>query len=195
MFGYTKMGYSIRLDHENRKLIFDVIEGRDLTQGQSSMPRMVFRYGEGDLSEVSYVDDRMTAATVGYAGGEGQDEDRLIYQVGSGSGWGRREIFLDCGGAEIDELIETGNAKLADAGPKVSLNAVIATKPKPLGADPGFSYGLGDFVTVLYRNIRLDTQITEITEVHEHSGTSVSYVFGSQAPTINEQVYRPKEVR
>ena len=192
MFEYTRMGYAITLDLAAKKLVFDVVPGTDHTAGQSINGRVVFSRGFGNLSTLVYTRDSFEYRNVGYAGGAGQDEDRLIYQIGEASGIDRREVFLDCGGAEIDELIDTGTAKLAEYAPRVSVEAEVQQGPFYCGVH----YDLGDWVTVedKSRGLVMDTQIIEMTEIHERSGEpSWQHVFGSKIPTTRN-LY-PKEVR
>lgn len=191
MFAYTRLGYSVRFDPAGPGLVFDVTAGRNLTASQSENPRMVFSVTRGNINLLSYVEDALGMATAGYAGGEGSGEDRLIYKVGGGSGYQRYEAFLDCGGAQIDELEKTGQAKLAALATQFYLDADIIP-----GAGAGVC-ALGDTVSVIHerRGTCLDAQITEITEVYEPGGTTVAYVFGSRSLSTAGRIRGAKEVR
>ncbi len=172
MFAYTGMGYRVSFEPESRGLVFDVIEGRDMTAGQDANPRVVFGAERGNLCGASYIEDCRTMATMGYAGGRGQAEYRVIARVGGGSGYKRRETFLSCAGAETEQLPATGLAKLAARGGRVSLAAEVVKRPG------GFEYELGDRVTVLPGGGRaLDARITEITEESGPDGESERLVF------------------
>ena len=83
-----------------KKWVFDVVIGRDLTTGQKNHPPVIFSPEFDNIQSQDYVDSWLQYKNVGYAGGPGEEEDRLIQMIGSGSGFDRREVFLDCSSAE-----------------------------------------------------------------------------------------------
>jgi hypothetical protein len=187
--GYSQLGYKVTLDLPSRTLVFDVVEGRDMT-ADSATHRAVYDPAMGNLTARGYTVSHMDYANVGYAAGEGRDEDRLIQQIGTAEGWMRREVYIDCGSANIDDLIDEGTAKLAAMAPQVSMDADVIVRRTEQGVTYAPEPGLGDFVTVRDQTVglRLDTQITEVTDSWEHGKHTVSAVFGSTAPTIMDKV-------
>lgn len=191
LYPYTKLGYEILADALNKRFIFDILPGTDHSKIQDDNPRIVFSSEFGNLASATYITDYLESANVGYAGGEGRDEDRLIYRIGNTSGFDRREVFLDCGGANIDELIDTGTAKLAEYVPKISVDAEVLQQPFVCGID----YDLGDIVTIEDAAFTLHSRIIEVTEVYE-AGKAVPawrHVFGDKIPVVRD--WKSREVR
>lgn len=184
---FCEMGWLVRLDFQNRKWMFDVLPGRNLTAGQNALPPVIFSHDFDNIQSQQYVDSKLQFKNVGYAGGKGEDEDRLIQIVGFGSGLGRRETFLDCSSAEnAAELIEMGGQKLSESKQIVTYNGMIL--------DTGsFVYekdwDLGDLVTLQNRSwdLVMDSRITEVKEIYEPA-SRIEITLGTEIPTITKFV-------
>lgn len=68
-------------------------EGQDLTAQQSERPRVIFSHEFDNIQSQQYIDSLLQYKNVGYAGGKGEDEDRVMQMVGGGTGLARREVF------------------------------------------------------------------------------------------------------
>ncbi|OAB31746.1 hypothetical protein PMSD_18345 [Paenibacillus macquariensis subsp. defensor] len=179
------IGWQVALDFVTKKWVFDVVTGRILTAGQSLLPPVIFSHEFDNIQSQDYLDSDLQYKNVGYAGGKGEDEDRLIQIVGSGSGLNRRETFLDCSSAmDAIELVDLGKQKLAEQKQIVTYNGKIL--------DTGsFIYerdwDLGDIVTLQNKKwgVTMDSRITEVTEIYEPAST-LEIVLGAEIPTITE---------
>ncbi|GAB6931572.1 hypothetical protein JCM10914A_55690 [Paenibacillus sp. JCM 10914] len=186
---WCDIGWFVRLDFQIKKWVFDVLPGRDLTAGQSILPRVIFSHDFDNIQSQQYVDSKLQYKNVGYAGGKGEDEERLIQIVGGGSGFNRRETFLDISSAEnAAELIEMGQQKLGELSPIVTYNGmVLSTNSFKYERD----WDLGDQVTLQNKtwNLTMDSRITEVKEIYEPS-SKVEIVLGNEIPTIMNYVKR-----
>src|SRR5699024_11235695 len=87
---------SVYADIARKKLIFDVVESKDLTQDNKHGNSPVFF--SPDFSTVesqNFVNSDHELKNVGYVGGQGEGADRKIIVLGKTSGWNRIEEFID----------------------------------------------------------------------------------------------------
>ncbi|NFQ84187.1 hypothetical protein FDG04_02415 [Clostridium sporogenes] len=194
---YSNLGWDITLDTDNNKFVFDVIEGRNLTADQEKLPPVIFSVDFDNIKNKHFVKSLLNYKNVGYCGGKGEDEERLIQQVGNAKGWARKETFIDCSQAEdITEVKTMGEHKLDD----FKITETFESNVIPYGS---FMYmedwELGDIVTVMDRKwgIILNTRITEVKEIYEVGGFSLECTFGNNIPTIIDSIKRisKREVR
>jgi hypothetical protein len=185
---YVNMGWDISLDIDLNAWVFDVNEGKNVTVNQDLLPPVIFSVEFDNVKGQSFTDSSLNFSNVGYAGGKGDAEDRLIQQVGNAEGLYRIESFLDCSSAEdLDELTIEGNRKLEE------YKKIVALESKVM--DYGsFIYGqdwdLGDIVTIQNRkwNLTMDTRIVEAKEIFEAGGFNLEVVFGSNIPTLIDKI-------
>jgi len=138
------LGWVVYADIARKKLIFDVLESKDLTQGNEQGNSPVFF--SPDFSTVqsqNFVNSDHELRNVGYVGGQGEGADRKIIVLGQTSGWNRIEEFIDARdvGSEDDEddekeltdeeveqkLIERGIEKMREMQTVLSFEAEILT--------------------------------------------------------------------
>ncbi|CAG7841148.1 hypothetical protein CLOHAE12215_02572 [Clostridium haemolyticum] len=187
---YSKLGWDITLDTSNNKFVFDVIQGRNLISEQEENPPVIFSVDFDNIKNKHFIKSLLNFKNVGYAGGKGKDEERLIQMLGNAKGLSRRETFIDCSQAEdIKELKSMGEHKLQDFKTIQTFEAAVI----PYGS---FIYqkdwDLGDTVTVLDRKwgVILNTRITEVKEIYEINGLNLEVVFGDHVPTLLDNIKR-----
>lgn len=185
---FCDIGWDIWLDIENSKFKFDIVEGRNLTANQDLLPPVIFSVDFDNIKGQTYVDSAIDYKNVGYAGGKGEEENRLIQQIGEASGLARIESFLDCSDAEdVDSLEIQGQKKLSEFKKLESFESQIID----FGS---FIYGqdweLGDIVTVQNRKwgVTLDSRVVEVKEIYEVGGFQLEATFGNNIPTIIDKI-------
>ncbi|MGF6356758.1 hypothetical protein ABIE27_004682 [Paenibacillus sp. 4624] len=182
---WCNMGWFVRLDYSIKKWVFDVLPGRNLTTGQNLLPPVIFSRDFDNIESQSFLDSDQQFKNVGYAGGQGEYEDRLIQMVGAGIGADRREVFLDCSGAEnAAELVDMGNQKLATQKQIVSYDGRILNTGSFIFEQ---DWDLGDIVTVQNRTwgVTLNSRITEVKEIYEPE-SKIEISLGDEVPTITQ---------
>lgn len=200
---YAGLGWDVVLDLEARQWVFDVLEGRDLTEGQTERSGVVFSVDFDNIRGQQYVTSLVGHKTTGYVAGQGEMEERKVVEVGSDQeGLGRYEVFIDARDigtpngdvppteTEVEQmLLARGEQKL---GEMAAVNAFEA-QVMPSGS---FVYGedwdLGDIVTVRNRKwgVTMDARITELAEVYEPNGFTLSATFGNSLPTLIDRIKR-----
>lgn len=188
---WCDIGWLVRLNFQSKKWEFDVLPGRNLTAGQNVLPRVIFSHDYDNIQSQQYVDSKLQYKNAGYAGGKGEDEDRLIQLVGGGTGLNRREVFLDCSSAEnAAQLIEIGEQKLSEAKPNVTYNGMILNTNSFLYEK---DWDLGDIVTLQNQNwnLTMDSRITEVKEIYEPA-SKIEIILGNELPTITKFVRQLK---
>lgn len=187
---YSNLGWDIVLDTNNNKFVFDVLEGKNLTSEQEENPPVIFSVDFDNIKNKHFIKSLLNYKNIAYCGGKGEDEERLIQQVGNSKGLSRRELFIDCSQAEdIEELKNMGEHKLNDFKTVETFEAAVI----PYGS---FNYmqdwDLGDTVTLLDRKwgITLNTRVTEVKEIYEVNGFNLEVTFGDHVPNLLDSIKR-----
>lgn len=187
---YSYLGFNIELDIQSNKWVFDILEGRNLTTDQEILPPVIFSVDFDNIKTKHLIQSSVDYKNIGYCGGSGEEDNRLVQQVGDAKELDRREVFIDCSDiGDINELITVGNQKLDEFKQIESFEAQILPKSSFIYEE---DYDLGDIVTVLDRKwgVILNSRITEIKEVYELNGFNIEVIFGNQFPTLIKMIKR-----
>lgn len=208
------LGWNVRLDTAAKQFVFDVLEGRNLTVNQNTLPPVIFSPKFNSLKQLSYTESELNYKNTVYVAGQGEGIGRRVVKIGASSGLNRHEIFVDArdiaeettpeddGNQEtpnepvprpeqdvIDDLIARGNQNLAEYDQEEFMEGQVLQKsPFVYKQD----YDLGDVVTV--RNddwgITMDARITVIRESYSASGKAIEVTFNESQPTLINVVKR-----
>jgi hypothetical protein len=195
------LSWEITLDTANSRWVFDVLEGRDLTAGQSLLPPVVFSTEFDNIAAQSLTISSATYKNTAYVGGQGEEIARRIVEVSGGSGLARREMFVDARDiGSTDEnpltpeeeealLIDRGTQKLAEYGRVESLEAEILTVSNLVYRE---DFDLGDLVIIRHRawGVEMNARIIEVKEVLEANKNRIDVTFGNNLPTFTELIKR-----
>ena len=183
----TGLGYRIRLDFALKKCVFEVMEGRDLTAGEK---RVVISKEMGNATQTALKARLSGTYTTCYAGGAGQDEQRLILSVGNeAQGAARREMFTDAGSREDAEALKwAAQRKLDQSLYKPTLTAEMISS----GACRYLrDWDVGDIVTLRHGDRQMNTRILSVTRVFEADRPAqLKAVFESEAATVSDVMRR-----
>ncbi|KNF06968.1 phage protein, partial [Gottschalkia purinilytica] len=138
----------------------------------------------------NYVESMFDRANVMYAGGKGEEEEKLIQKVGESKGIRRIEEYTDISNAEdVTELVTLAKQKLKELEEIKTFEATIIPYNSFYYEK---DYDLGDYVTVFDRklDVKVDAQITEIKEVYDTNGFNIDVTFGNKIPTILDKIKR-----
>ncbi|MCY6372470.1 siphovirus ReqiPepy6 Gp37-like family protein [Clostridium ganghwense] len=186
---YSELGWEVLLDINNAKWIFDVVEGKSLTANQDILPPVIFSLDFDNIKNRHYIESSLDYKNVGYCGGKGEEDERLIQQVGEASGLHRTEIFIDCSQAEnVEELTIQGQQKLNEFKKVKSFEVqIIPYSSFNFQED----YDLGDMVTVQDRKlgITMNTRIIELKEIYEEN-FNLEATFGINIPNLITAIKR-----
>jgi hypothetical protein len=183
------LGWTVYLDIQNKKWVFDVLEGKDLTSSQTNNPPVIFSVDFDNIKGQHFIDSELNYKNVAYVGGQGQGESREIVEINSEkSGLDRIETFIDARDIDIQEdLVDRGLQKLKELEPLQSFTSEVSTYgPFKYQED----WDIGDIVAVQNKkwNITLDSRITEVKEIYEPDRFSIEVTFGSNIPTIIDKI-------
>lgn len=185
---YSQIGWDVTLDVVNSRWVFDVYEGRNLTVDQDTLPPVIFSTDFDNIKNQHFIQSILNCSNVGYAGGQGDEANRLIQQIGSITGVERIETFLDCSqAADITELTTQGTQKLNELKEILTFEfSIIPNSTFIYEKD----YDLGDYITAQSRKwgITMNAQIIELREIYEVSGNSLEATFGANIPTILDKI-------
>lgn len=183
------LGWGVSLDLVNKKFVFEIYEGRDLTAGQVLWPPAIFSIDYDNIASQKLIDSKLNYHNIGYVGGQGEGVDRVIEVVGDVvSDLNRFETFIDARDVEDGtQLSDRGLQKLAEYSEVLTFDNAILTQSNLVYEQ---DFDLGDIVTAVNKkwNVTLNSRITEITEVYEPTGFKVSAVFGNDVPTLIQKI-------
>lgn len=185
---YSKLGWNISLDHKQKKFIFDVMQGRNLTVNQNTNPPVIFRSDFNNIFTRHYIESIINSSNVAYTGTR-EDKDKIVLQIGEATGFERIETFVDCNSDDVEEINQTGKAKLQEFKEIKTFNLDV----NPLETFVyEKDYDLGDIVTIQDRKLKItmDSQITEIQEQYGKEGLKLKVTFGSSIPTLLTAIKR-----
>ncbi|WP_249365246.1 siphovirus ReqiPepy6 Gp37-like family protein [Cytobacillus citreus] len=199
----TGLGWTVNLDLENKKWVFDVLEGRDLTADQDILPPVIFSPQFESIQSMQYVKSKLNYRNVAYVAGQGEGVKRRVIIVGDATGALRREVFIDARDVAeeteddppkqrpekdiIRDLTNRGNQKLQEFLQEEYLEGQILTHSTFVYEE---DYDLGDIVTVqnVDWGVTLNARITEIKEIYEANGFRIEAVFGNNRPTLIKKI-------
>jgi len=200
----NNLGYRMKFDTTNKKLLFETYKGLDRSVNQSVNPRCIFSKEFENILEQEYTDSLNNYKNLCLVGGIGEGVARKLVTIGNSSGLDRFEVFNDQKSLsnEVDSaamsdtdynllLTEKGNETLAENtdiktfDSKININSNLKYK---------VDYDLGDIITFVSKKwgVTLDTRIIEIQEVYEESGLSIDITFGTNIPTLIDKI---KQIR
>lgn len=182
------IGHDVKLDYENKKFKFVLLQGKNRSYNQSANARVVFSNAFENLLTTNYAYNSENFKSLVFVAGEGQGKTRKTVQVGTGNDLNRFEIYLDArdvssndgaiGTNEYNQLLfERGVQELADKTINEEVSGeVVSNFTYKLNQN----YYLGDIVEV--RNdygVRMAPRIIEVIECHDENGYTCVPTFSS----------------
>lgn len=193
------LGWEVVLDPDNKRMVFQIIEGldRSFENGENSV--VMFSPKFGNIRLLNYTDSNINSKNVAYVAGQGEGADRTVVKVTKDgetyTGFDRRECFID--GRDLDsedKLTQRGNERLADLGEEKVLEIEnLSTGPFSYGED----FYLGDIVTIEYPDIvSADLRVIESQiEISPEELIQNKLIFGRTYPDlININEYKSKNL-
>lgn len=186
----SSLGFRIVPDFVNKRLLFEVYKGVDRTTSQNISNRVIFTESYNNLNQAIYRWNDQLLKTLVIVGGEGEGANRKYINVGGGSGFDLRELFVDARDISSDNMTtqEYDNALIQRGLEALSTNIIAESFEYETNASINFRYGidydLGDIVTVHKKDwgIKINQRITEIQEIQESGGMIVSPTLGNPLP-------------
>ncbi|MDL2318549.1 siphovirus ReqiPepy6 Gp37-like family protein [Eubacteriales bacterium OttesenSCG-928-A19] len=184
------LGYRLRPDFRQKKLIFEVYKGVDRTLSQGINSRVIFSESYRNINNALYKYNDQLYRTRAVVGGEGEGMNRVFVTVGGGKGLGLREIFVDARDLSSEGLTtEQYKEKLRQRGlEKLAEHIINESMECEAEADINFRYlehyDLGDIVSVDKRkwDIKMNQRLTELQEVYQYGGMFVVPTLGDAIP-------------
>lgn len=180
------LGWDIILDLENKRFVFDIVEGMDRSINQSSLPPAIFSIEYDNIAEQKLVDSKLNYANIAIVAGQGEGADRAITTIGDAEGLDRFELFVDARDLENNDYLPArGEQKLSEMQEILTFDSRVLTD-KNLRYEEDFH--LGDIVTITNKkwDIAVDRRITALTEIYESTGFRLDVSFGEDLPGIKD---------
>lgn len=182
------LGWDIKLDMDDKKFVFDVIEGRDITINQDLLPPAIFSVDYDNIQNQVLEESKLDYANTAIVAGQGEGAERAIQIVGNTIGLDSIETFVDARDIEnASELNDRGIQKLKEKEEILVFDSKVLTDKNLIYED---DYRLGDIATIQNKDwdMTVDRRITEITEIYEVGGFRLDVAFGESMPTLVEKV-------
>ncbi|OGS54972.1 MAG: hypothetical protein A2Y20_07720 [Firmicutes bacterium GWF2_51_9] len=189
------LGFRVRFLPQLKKFRFEVVQPLDRSFLQSENPRVLFSNNVDNLLTSTYQERDQESSNLALVGGEGVGEDRTLIVVGSETGMGRREVFVNAKDQRKEEgmTLTEYYQLLAQKGQEalVPTSAVFEGTVRPNeNITYKVDYDLGDIITIENSQWekRIHVRITEITEVDDANGHAIIPVFGQvKSPRVATQ--------
>lgn len=199
-----EMSHRLVFDYLENSLAYEVWKGLDRRDSQDKNSWAVFSDSFRNIKNAQYDRDESDYKNFAYVAGEGEGTARKIVEVDirQSQDEERRELWVDARDLQQhsgtvnytdaqyrDLLFQRGLEKLADY-------AVIEKVDSDVDPAANLVYGtdfdLGDLCTYRYSdvNIECSKRITEIQEVLEGSGRTLSVIFGNDSATDFKKIIR-----
>lgn len=206
----SDIGFSVLFRPREQKLIFEVVEGRDLTLEQTTNDPVIFSTELEDILSSSYYSNNQDMKSVALIAGEGEGTERTQVITGNNSttGFERRELYVDARDLQSTSIDSEGNQTslspeeyrqvLTQRGDeKLSECKVVDTFEAQIRVfgdvqyEFGKDYRKGDMITVRDKNldVMISARITEVEECYDEEYALV-LTFGYSYPTIMEKIKR-----
>lgn len=205
------VGFSVIFDPRNKRLVFKVFAGKDLTQDNpDGNDPVVFSTELEDILSSSYYTNDQDYRTVAFVQGEGEGANRRSVVVGDDSteGFERKELYIDARDIQseiinddgsttklsdaeyLDALRQRGNEKLSE----YTKTEIFEAQIRQFGDvqyEFGVDYQKGDKVTVIDEQLGIVVS-ARITMVEEQFDDEYNLVltFGYSYPTALKKVKR-----
>ena len=183
----TEVGWDIRPDFGAKRYVFGAWAGVDRTTGTG---RCALSRELGNAGEMTVCEDATSAVTTVYAGGAGEDENRLILSYGNeNGGLDRYEAFEDCGSLDDAEMLELAARRKLNAPARSMTLEVLDGGLCRYGRD----YDVGDVVTALGEGWRMDARLIAMQETWESGRRTLKATFGDPPLGVTELMRRERK--
>ena len=181
----TPYGHRMKFDHRNKRHVFEIYEGRDLTSGSKAVR---FSEERGTAKNLVIDLDDSLLKNVCYVRGKKKDESIVTVIVGDAQGKDRFEFWLDQEfsqeseetDADFEERMRTeGNKALAERASVENFSIEIDAN------EYGTAYKIGDKVSCVSKRfgVKFDSRITGIEFTQDPKIKTTKLLLGN--PTIN----------
>ena len=199
----SQLGWNIDIDLTQKKYVFRVLEGRDVTTNQSILPPAIFSPEFNTLGQLTYTESELNYKNTAIVAGQGEGIERRVVEVGDSIGFDRHELFVDARDVSEEtegenpqprpveqigaDLVNRGQQKLTEYEQEVYLEGQALTKSQLIYEH---DYDLGDIGTLQNKGwgVTADTRITEVKEIYEPGKTGIELTFGNNRPTLISKI-------
>lgn len=188
------IGYRFTPDFINKRIVFDLYQGKDRTFSQTTNNRVIFSEDYNNLNNALYKYNDQGLRTYAVVGGEGEGSSRVYVTIGSGSGLGLRELFVDAKDIQSEGLTSAEYREALLQRGREALNEAIISESLECETEAAINftykedYDLGDIVTIRKKKwgLYMNQRITELQEVYQYGSLTVVPTFGDPLPeTVN----------
>ncbi len=188
------IGYRFTPDFIEKKIYFDTYQGKDRTFRQTVNNRVIFSEDYNNLNNALYKYNDQGLRTYAVVGGEGEGASRVYVTLGSGSGLGLRELFVDAKDIQSEGLTQAEYTQALLQRGQEALNEAIIAESLECETEAAINftykedYDLGDIVTIRKKKwgLYMNQRITELQEVYQYGSLTVVPTFGDPLPeTVN----------
>lgn len=179
---YSKLGYDITFDPENKKFVFDVLKGTDRTTAQTAVSPVIFCREYKNISESEYEQDWLNAVNAAYVGGNGEDEEQYVQELKSDScdtDFLRIEGYTSVSSDDVDEVDDGGYAYISENEPTEHVKASANSRYKYKK-----DWFIGDYITARTNAfgeiLTVNQQIIGAKEVFERCNSYVTPIFNTE---------------
>jgi hypothetical protein len=171
----SRLGWDISYDFTADEFVFNVLEGSDRSGSVLLSPRI------GNCLISGYKASISDTPSVVIVGGQGEDASRTLVEVGTSTGWDRREGFEDASNLDTTAALTARGEEIITA---IGDTTVLEVQYVPT---PTYRYGidfdLGDIVSAEYPDIcTIQARIIAVTE--QYPSGNIIITLGKEWPDL-----------
>lgn len=176
------LGITIDLDYIEKKFVFKVIEGRDLSVTQKDNSPAIFSVEYDNVKKQNYIESNVGYKNCAYVAPNKSAEEKDIAIIHDEiKGIDRREIVIDASNSAFkDQLSILGEQKLEEKKEIQSYECEVDSV--------GYKdiWDLGDIVTTVSKkyDFKFDNRVSEVKEIYESKTIKIEPTFGSVQLTV-----------
>lgn len=193
---YThQMGWDVHLNPSTQKLIFKTWMPQDHSANQTTNPQVVFSEDYENIRSTHYQNSERFTRNIALVGGQGEGDERILVEVGEGSGSSRFETFVNARDLRWeDEMSEQEYLNVLSQRGWQSIEPPIKFIETQVILNGSIRYkedfDLGDWVSIDQSrwNTIIHVQVSEITEVWDEQGYHLQPIFGQSLGSQRTQL-------
>ncbi len=179
---FSDLGYDMYLDIPNKKWIYEVIQGRDLTEYQTENPNVIFSTNLDNMENVIYQKNEKEYKNAVYALMGDLNKNEFTTYLSRDtylSDYNLIECYHEAS-AEAENVQELRKAAEKRKKETVIVETLTGDVIDTLSFKYEKDWFLGDIVTIVHNKAGkiLNERITEVTEVYENKNCKLEVVFG-----------------
>ena len=186
----SAQGFRVRGNFQTKQLYFEVYKGTDRSIEQSVRPHVIFSDEYDNTKNTAYSFHDVGYKTHCIVGGTDETQSKVLVNVGGGTGFNRRELYIDASETKTEETVLADYQLILRQNGDDALKVAQVIESFETEVDGIEQYktawDLGDIVSCIKKSWGLirSERITEVEEIYENGIMQVIPLLGNPKPEL-----------